>query len=258
MKLSGTIPSLLVSATAIVTMQAEAVVAQRLETSAIEEIAERITVQIVSASVTRPNQFVYRGSGVIVKREGNSYYVLTNAHVVRTREPYKLKGPGGKRSERKTYDVEIVSKEPKLDLAILRFTSNRSYDVAELRVNRNISRDSNVYVMGWMNLGEEARRFFTRGSVRGHFENHLLTYTNETYGGMSGGPVLDDRGRLVGIHKGLREENRSEREGISIATIVRYLDILGFFRDPVPSSAPSSLPSCADVLWGPCEDKYEL
>ncbi|MGK7904457.1 MAG: serine protease [Hormoscilla sp.] len=258
MKLSGRIPSLLVSATAIVTMQAEAVVARRLETSAIEEIAERITVQIVSASPTRPNQFVYRGSGVIVKREGNSYYVLTNAHVVRTIEPYKLRGPGGTRSERRTYNVEIISKEPELDLAILRFTSNRSYDVAEIGVNRNISRDSYVYVMGWRNLGEEARRFFTRGSVRGHFENHLLTYTNETYGGMSGGPVLDQGGRLVGIHKGLRAENTSEREGISIATIWRYMDILGLLPAPVPASAPSSLPNCADLLWGPCEDKYEL
>ncbi len=171
------------------------------------------------------------GSGVIVARDGNIYSVLTALHVVRTREVVY----GVRTSDGKVHVVDDVDTQSNiialgeeqgelgetiegLDLAIVTFKSNLDYPIAVMGESDPIHRGEPVYISGWPNPDDEsARRVreFQEGnltdianppSVDGGYS---LLYTNETKRGMSGGPVFNQDGELVGIHgRGRAQEER--------------------------------------------------
>lgn len=169
MNYNSGITSILVSTTAIVMVQADTMVARGIEASEIENIADKITVVIVSKDPTRSNRIVFRGSGVILNRKGNRYSVLTNAHVVRTNETYKIKAESINSSEIKTYNAKVIGKDPELDLAMLEFTSDQTHRVANLGNYGNISAGSSVYVMGWRNLGKKQDRLLEKDKLENFF-----------------------------------------------------------------------------------------
>ncbi|MGK7899857.1 MAG: COP23 domain-containing protein [Hormoscilla sp.] len=162
----------------------------------VSTIAEEITVRIDGPKAG--------GSGVIVKREGNDYTVLTNWHVVDNAGDYVIQTSDGKR-HRVNYRQEMSG----LDLARLQFTSTQSYRVAELGNSENVSRNQSVYVSGWLNpipgINERSYQFIEgkitsilSGSEDG---GYALVYSNiGTYKGMSGGPLLNEQGQVVGIN----------------------------------------------------------
>lgn len=162
----------------------------------INQIAKEITVLIDGQ---------YPGSGVIVARQGNTYYVLTAAHVVATEDKYEVVTPDG---ERYAVSYSIVKKLSGVDLAVLEFTSNKNYSIARLGNSNQLSEGSTVYISGWANPGREILqrvRQFTSGQVSALSptplaDGYALVYTNITRAGMSGGAVLNDKGHLVGVH----------------------------------------------------------
>jgi len=162
----------------------------------VSSIAEEITVRIDGPKAG--------GSGVIVKREGNDYTVLTNWHVVDDSGDYEIQTADGTR-HRVNYRQELSG----VDLARLQFTSTQSYRVAELGNSENVSRNQSVYVSGWLNPipGINQRSYqFIEGKITSLLQQHedggyALVYSNiGTYRGMSGGPLLNDRGQVVGIN----------------------------------------------------------
>ncbi|WP_253880957.1 tetratricopeptide repeat protein [Microcystis aeruginosa] len=154
------------------------------------------------------------GSGVIIAKDGNTYYVLTAAHVARGNRDLKAVTHDGQQ-----YTLNKIKVWEKVDLALLQFTSNQPYQVATLG-NYNLGlEDSLAFVSGWPGSKQattatvnSARQFntgFLLGWLRGTDEalnarsfsqGYELVYTNITEGGMSGGPVFDSEGRLIGIH----------------------------------------------------------
>jgi S1-C subfamily serine protease len=157
------------------------------------------------------------GSGVIVHQEGQIYTVLTNAHVVSSGSQYSVLTADGQ-----TYEGWRLS-EPRSeenDLALVQFRSDRPYSTAQFR-NSNLTRGEIVYAAGfpsWYLLNsthlvdtrEEGFQAFrlTLGQVEMILSQPLqqgyqLGYTNNVTPGMSGGPILDGAGRLVGVNGGL-------------------------------------------------------
>lgn len=102
-------------------------------------------------------------------------------------------------------NLATAKKLPGVDLAVLQFTSTQNYSVARLA---NSDRLSGVYVSGWPtpNSDSQPQTYqFSPGIIVDHStgdmaEGYSLFYTNVTFPGMSGGPVLDADGRVVGIH----------------------------------------------------------
>lgn len=90
-------------------------------TAKINTIAELITVRIDGA-----NQ---NGSGVIVAKQGETYYVLTAEHVVGKEQEYGVLTPDNRQY---SLDYNKIKKIPGADLAILQFTSQEDYQVATL------------------------------------------------------------------------------------------------------------------------------
>jgi S1-C subfamily serine protease len=174
--------------------------AQALSGTEVNDIAREITVLITSENSGH-------GSGVIVAKNDKTYYVLTAYHVVQSQDNYKLVAP-----DKQAYAIDYskVKRLPDVDLAILEFTSDRNYQIAKLS-NATTSEGQEMFVSGWPGLasvGNEAGgglvRQFTSGSISGFlpqpYQGYQIIYTNVTRGGMSGGPVLDAGGRVIGIH----------------------------------------------------------
>ncbi|NJK40128.1 MAG: hypothetical protein HC920_22070 [Oscillatoriales cyanobacterium SM2_3_0] len=143
------------------------------------------------------------GSGILIEKQNNIYYVLTNWHVVNRVGDYDILTADGQ-----TYSVyySLIRRIPGIDLAILPFQSSRSYRIAAPVDAKTVAENSAVYVAGWPRSGGSLRqRIFlsTAGTLsrRQPPQNgYTLIYTNLVRSGMSGGPILNARGSLVGIN----------------------------------------------------------
>ena len=196
---AGNIPVAFLGAAATIAL-VQPQIAVALDAASVGKIAKEITVLIEGPGSP--------GSGALVYQDGNSYYVLTAAHVVRDIHP-------GEEADVVTYDkrryqLDTTSLKifPGVDLALGRFTSTQPYPIARVGHADRTPVGSNVYVSGFPVPNPTITRSiynFTPGQLTANASQLLddgygLVYTNNTLPGMSGGPVLNDRGELIGIH----------------------------------------------------------
>jgi tetratricopeptide (TPR) repeat protein/S1-C subfamily serine protease len=209
------------------------------------------------------------GSGAIVAREGNSYYVLTAEHVtadVKIKKLYLNQKIITHDQRTYTIDPNQITPFEGTDLAVVKFTSTQPYQVATLG-NYNIANDAVVFPGGWpapekirsqqwqwqLNPGvvsnKEQGQFLTQDKVS--FSNgYDLVYTSVTYGGMSGGPVFDRAGQVIGIHGKAEGDGGTKNVlgnslGISIKTFIGLADKLKLNPRSlqIASTAPAALDS---------------
>lgn len=186
----------------------------------VNDIARKITVLIAGSDGTQ-------GSGVIISKNGDTYYVLTAYHVVKNRENqngqmnYQIVTHD---KERHQLNYETVKPLPNnVDLAVIEFNSDEDYPVATLANSDLVTEGTPVFVSGWPRPGAVSRetgqliRQFTDGRVSTILSQptrgYQMGYTNITLGGMSGGPVLDAGGRVVAIH-GMADTEDPSRIGL--------------------------------------------
>jgi tetratricopeptide (TPR) repeat protein len=172
-----------------------------LSSKEIGQLAQKITVRIAT-----PGSL---GSGIIFARNGNTYQVLTARHVVDSIN-------AGEESDVETFDGQahyidtqnIKTFGDNWDLAVVEFSTNKDYQVAKLGDSSNLALGENVYVAGFP-IPTQAMNVvtlnFTEGkltavSSRPFEAGYALAYNNNTLPGMSGGAVLDEQGKVVGVH----------------------------------------------------------
>lgn len=162
------------------------------------------------------------GSGVIIARHGKTYTVLTNEHVVvnDSSNDYSVLTADGRINVGRW---QRSVRSGNLDLALVQFDSSKSYKVAILGDSKALFLGDRLYAAGFPNYHfpdtanymESTHNWglkaflLTTGEVSMLPEKSLprgysLGYTNEVRDGMSGGPVLNDRGQLVGINGRLK------------------------------------------------------
>ncbi|MDM3861367.1 MAG: serine protease [Aphanizomenon flos-aquae KM1D3_PB] len=165
------------------------------------------------------------GSGVIIAKEenkqGNIYTVLTAADVVRG----KIENKSGDFNYQiltvddkvHTVDKSSIKLGTGVDLAVVKFSSQENYQVATL-ANYPTKNGEYVFTAGYSKR-QKSPWLFTLGQIFSREEKKLATiqsdfkgvvssiggyelvYSNITSGGMSGSPVLDSQGRVIGIHQ---------------------------------------------------------
>jgi serine protease Do len=201
---------------------------------ALSNTAENVSIRAKEVTVTIDAKNNV-GSGVIIGRNGMQYSVLTNWHVLREKEGYKVKTKDG---QTHTLDPKSIRQIGSLDLAVGTFISAKSYRVVELGNSDNITEGSTLYVTG---APANLRGISTRsllvvgGQLVGYNANdssgYNLIYNNNTQPGMSGGSVLDSNGNLVGIHgRGSQDANNIKSGfnlGIPINLFVTNANRLG-------------------------------
>jgi WD40 repeat protein len=237
MNYSRTIPAVLSAAIALSTIAlipfTPPQIALALTADRVKAVAKEITVRIEGPK---------GGSGVILEKKGNTYYILTNWHVVDKAGDYRVITPDGK-----THSVyySLVRRMPGADLAIVPFSSPQSYPLAQL-ANSPATPGKQAIVAGWPISGGSLRQpifLATEGSLTGRqtaWNGYTLVYSNLVRAGMSGGPVLDDAGRLIAINGIVRLEDNSDKivaAGIEINTFMKWRSTISL---PVVPQTPTA------------------
>ncbi len=189
--------------------RATVAITQNIEVS-VPEIARQVTVRIMNDPAP--------GSGVIIQRQGQIYTVLTNKHVVVDSEDrhYQILTCDGEMHQAKW--LKFPSFED-IDLALIEFKSSKSYTVVTMGNSEQLTVGDTVYASGFPNwnwidrttpestLQWKQKAFkLTEGKVgmileeRSLKQGYQLGYTNEIEVGMSGGPILDSQGYLIGLN----------------------------------------------------------
>jgi tetratricopeptide (TPR) repeat protein len=204
------------------------------------------------------------GSGTIIQRSGNTYTVLTAAHVVRGGNSLEIFTPDGR--AHRSIANSIKQAPGSLDLATFQFSSNQSYAIAKLGYSKSLAAGTNLYVGGFpvatstINAGVFN---FTKGEVtanasQSNTKGYSLIYSNPTLPGMSGGPVLNDRGEVVAIHgQGDRSLN-GQKTGFNLGIVVEKIPgkELGLNAQPT-RSLPTQVAPKADDYFLAANEKYD-
>ncbi len=254
---------------------------QAIDINLVLGVARQTTVVVAQDLKDGDNQALREafrpGSGVLIGKDKNYYYVLTNAHVVSARgTDYGVRTPDGVVhfvDDQDTNDnIESLGKitQNKVegsDLALVRFLAEgKNYPT--VTISRQKIEKEPVFVSGWPDPGSQ----FPNRSFRltSGILNNLLKqpedgdydtqYSAPTRRGMSGGPVFNSKGELIAIHgrgggKNLAEYGEPDRDcakncfnrGISIDVFLRktqqnpkYTSLLT--SDPAKPSETARIP----------------
>lgn len=176
----------------------------RLTAAEINNIARQVTVNIAGLDG--------KGSGVIINRQGNVYTVLTAFHVVAKSGDYRvITGDGD------SHSIDQIERLPGLDLAIVSFTSPKEYRLASVADSRTVNNGSPLYYAGFPANPNPRQYRFTEDQLtsrsQGEREGYDLIMSGKPQPGVSGGPIFDQRGFVIGIY-GKAELGSTIKEGV--------------------------------------------
>ena len=243
--------SSVIIATSLITLPIKS--ALGLNIGEISDLAYEITVKITDANTG------YNGSGVIFKQEDNIYSVLSNQHVVDAGSTYEIQTLDGVVHRVKSqYDIAG------LDLVVLQFESEESYQVAAMGDSDEITPLQTIYVSGFP--ASASGLDLTSGEIRAidrrvmenpnHKLGYALLYSNPTLPGSSGGPVIDEDGLVIGVN------GQAQRDMISGRDLSRGIPInlfksvsANFSTEPEPESESESEPNLDEIV-AKASDRY--
>jgi Do/DeqQ family serine protease len=162
------------------------------------------------------------GSGFIVRQSGDTYYVLTNNHVVAQTDKISVEVNDGMQT---TYEATVVGSDARKDLAMVSFTSKESYPLATL------GNSDEVRVGDWaIAVGNPLTFMFsvTMGIVSavgrqggpGNTINDFLQTDASINQGNSGGPLVNIRGEVIGINTWIASSTGGGSVGLGFASTI--------------------------------------
>lgn len=158
--------------------------------------AKAITVNLLSRST-------FLGSGTLIERRGNRYTLVTNAHVLRSvSPPYQVRTVDGQ-SHLAKLSKTYFGKD---DLVSLQFESkNSDYQIARFGRSNRLKKGEIVYASGFSRIRQSLQfncRVGTTVTVltKAIEGGYQVGYTNQLDRGMSGGPLFNQQGELIGIN----------------------------------------------------------
>lgn len=142
------------------------------------------------------------GSGVIYKKKGNIYYIVTNNHVIDGVDSIKVSI-----DQSKSYDGEIIAGDPAVDIAVIKVKTKDKLEVAKFGDSNSIKTGDFVVAIG-NPFGLQGTMTFGIISAlgRGDITPGKVNLTNfiqtdaAINPGNSGGPLINLQGEVIGIN----------------------------------------------------------
>lgn len=201
-----------------------------------DQVLERIkdAVVLVETTLQLPEgEIGGTGSGFVINNEGR---IITNAHVISpvvtgddgrsevavSREIRVIFHPGT--DEERAYSAEVVREHPGIDLALLKIDAATPVWL-ELGDSAAIPQTAKVIACGHpLGLREISLRTGTVTAHRTFEGKQYLEHDAEADDGNSGGPVVDETGRVVGVHTAtFMSENMSTKWAIPSNVLREWL-----------------------------------
>lgn len=175
-------------------------------------VADKAYERILDLSDTKTS-----GSGFVIERNGKKY-IITNAHVVENASAksgalvvYSI--------DQTKYEVKVVGGDSFYDLAVLEFLSTPGPEITSIYFRAEEARlGEQVYALG-NPLGEYpytvtdgiiSAKNRVRGGITGKFG--FLQTTATVIWGNSGGPLVDAKGKVLGINSQIAFANRGGKQ----------------------------------------------
>ncbi|NEQ75012.1 MAG: trypsin-like peptidase domain-containing protein [Okeania sp. SIO2C9] len=164
------------------------------------QTAAKFTVKIISGESW--------GTGILVQKQQNIYTLVTNGHVLKDKaEKFIVETEDGQQYQASLLVNFYHGKTTGNDLAILQFNSPKNYPTASLA---KWKKDEQVMAVGFptdVNVANSNNGGLTCSKLGDVSEKlakpmqsgYQIGYNLTTYSGMSGGPLLNNYGELVGI-----------------------------------------------------------
>jgi serine protease Do len=176
------------------------------------------------------------GSGVIFYKNLNTYYVMTNEHVIHgnDRVSVYIEGIG-------TIVATVVGYDSTIDLALLRFTSSSNLTVSSFTASNQLKQGQIVFAMG-NPFGYDLYQSVTMGIISGLNRKITVPYSDQTGSytwsngviqhdapispGNSGGPLFDLNGYVIGINNAINSEDLASNIGFAIpsSTVIEFIN----------------------------------
>ena len=182
----------------------------------------------------RGNKLYATGTGFIFKREGNTYYLLTNFHVINGGSLIKIKFTDGTE-----VPVNVVGGDQFADVAVLSYESEKELTVSSIGSSSSTRVGDTVFAIGAPIDSDVFSWTVTRGilsgkdrevsvSVSGSVSNDWIMKVLQTdaaiNSGNSGGPLCNSNGEVIGITN--MKLSSSSIEGMGFAIPIE--DALGY------------------------------
>lgn len=169
----------------------------QLPVKQLQQRARSITVKVLSEKSW--------GSGIVIKRRGDVYTVLTNQHVLTAGKRHRIQTADGC-----IYAANLVrSIHTDDDLGLVQFRSpNVVYALALLKKSSRLAVGDKVFAAGFpfdVNRSKSGGFVFNTGQISAVLKQpfvggYQLGYTNDVKRGMSGGPLFNRQGEVVGVN----------------------------------------------------------
>jgi len=192
------------------------------------------------------------GSGVLFLKRGATGYLLTCEHVVRGADKVAIVFGSGTPNERQL-EGSVIGSDAERDLAAVILKDAKDLPTPlEIGTKTSVSETENVYVAGFpfgrmLALGAKNPEIsiskVSVSSVRRDTDNHVVAVqmSGDVNPGNSGGPVIDAKGKVIGIAQ-------SKVGGTSTAFAVPSEEIQGFLKGRVANSTFKAMASTVSAV----------
>jgi len=194
-------------------------------------VYERVNRSVVNITtlIVRPDMFLMAeppsegaGSGSVLDQAG---HLLTNYHVIEGARQVRVTLFNGE-----TYDAQLIGADPVYDIAVLRVTAPRELlfpvefgDSSPLKVGQNVYAIGNPFGLErTMTTGIISSLNRSLPSRSGRTMKSIIQIDAALNRGNSGGPLLDSRGRLIGMNTAIASHT-GENTGVGFAIPVNSI-----------------------------------